>query len=197
VEADGFRGISRETTSAYSRLDVRWLNREGFLTSPQRNYTVTWSTRGVPTSSINIERDPNGIVLSYNYGNQRQGEVRRLEYLVNIEWTQCNYGGSRPWFRCPAKGCGRRVAVLYGGVIFACRQCHSLSYDSQKESAYNRALNRAQAIREKLGGSRNVAENFPLKPKGMHWRTYERLRSDAEEATLHSWPPWLSCMSMR
>jgi hypothetical protein len=66
---------------------------------------------GVATSSINIERDPNGTVLSYNYGNQRQGEeVRRLEYLLNIEWTHCNYGGPRPWFRCPAKGCGRRVA---------------------------------------------------------------------------------------
>jgi hypothetical protein len=33
---------------------------------------------------------------------------------------------------------------------------------------YYRALHRAQAIREKLGGSGNIALLFPEKPKGMH-----------------------------
>jgi hypothetical protein len=27
-----------------------------------------------------------------------------------------------------------------------------------------------------LGGSANMLEEFPDKPKGMHWRTYERWR---------------------
>jgi hypothetical protein len=34
-------------------------------------------------------------------------------------------------------------------------------------------------------------EAFPEKLKGMHWRTYERLRAKADEAQGQSWPPWL------
>jgi glyoxylase-like metal-dependent hydrolase (beta-lactamase superfamily II) len=29
---------------------------------------------------------------------------------VRLEWTACNYGGSRVGWTCPTKGCGRRVA---------------------------------------------------------------------------------------
>ncbi len=34
----------------------------------------------------------------------------------------------------------------------------------------------------KLGGSPSLADPFPDKPKGMWWRTYWRLRKEAEEA---------------
>jgi hypothetical protein len=97
-----------------------------------------------------------------------------------------NYGGKRPWFLCPARGCGRRVAVLYGGGIFACRHCHRLAYQSQREQPHSRAM-----IRTTWGGSPSLGESFPAKPKGMHWRTYERLRLEAERAEARSWPPWL------
>ena len=60
---------------------------------------------------------------------------------------------TRVWFRCPARGCGRRVAVLYSGGIFACRLCYQLVYETQRELPHYRALRRAQAIRMKLGGS--------------------------------------------
>jgi len=71
--------------------------------------------------------------------------------------------------------CGRQVTKLYhAGRLFACRHCSRLAYASQQESAHFRGLWKAQKIRMRLGGSANMLEDFPEKPKGMHWRTYER-----------------------
>jgi hypothetical protein len=51
----------------------------------------------------------------------------------------------------------------------------------------NRALAKAQAIRERLGGSASMMHPFPPKPKGMRWNTYHRLRASSEES-------WVSCL---
>ena len=73
--------------------------------------------------------------------------------------------------------CGRRVTKLYSARrLFACRNCYRLTYASQQESALHRGLGKSQKIRMRLGESANMSEEFPDKPKGMHWRTYERLR---------------------
>ena len=66
------------------------------------------------------------------------------------------------------------MAILYLGKFAVCRHCRQLAYESQREPPHYRALNRAQAIRMKLGGSGSMDEPFPWKPKGMHWRTYLR-----------------------
>ena len=102
-----------------------------------------------------------------------------VEQRVAIEWTPCRFGGERPWFVCSvaANGayCGREVTKLYGaGRLFACRHCYQLAYASQQEPARLRALKKSQKIRMRLGGSSNMLVDFPEKPKGMHWRTYER-----------------------
>jgi hypothetical protein len=184
-----YRGSGRATTSGYLHLDVRYLQRKGFL-RPGSSSSQQWSCRGEPLGPIGLQTWDGYIVLSYSH--RRDGEEwTSREYSVSLEWTQCNFGGSRAWFRCPPVGCGRRVAILYGGSVFACRQCHSLAYESQNETAHSRALSKTQAIRVKLGGG--PCGDFPPKPKGMHWRTYNRLAAQAEDAEFRSWPPWMLC----
>jgi hypothetical protein len=112
-------------------------------------------------------------------------EWEDIEQRVPITWTACHFGGQRPWFVCSAyrngEYCGRRAAVLYaGGKLFACRRCYGLVYASQQETPTYRGVGRAQKIRLKLCGSPNLLEPFPDKPKGMHWRTYARLRAQAK-----------------
>ena len=49
----------------------------------------------------------------------------------------------------------------------------------QNESIGDRAARRANKARVKLGGSIGVLTPFPVQPKGMHDRTYKRLRTKA------------------
>jgi hypothetical protein len=67
------------------------------------------------------------------------------------------------------------VATLYGGRVFACRKCHRLAYPSQREDASDRAGRRADKIRDRLGWDAGILNGPGSKPKGMHWRTFERL----------------------
>jgi hypothetical protein len=88
---------------------------------------------------------------------------------------------ARPWFICPATHCGRRVAILYGGEVFACRHCHKLAYQCQRESPDDRAKRRADKIRVRLGWEPDILNGEGFKPKGMHWRTYRRLTDEHDE----------------
>ena len=67
-----------------------------------------------------------------------------------------------------------------GAFTFASRKAYRLSYRSQRETRFDRALRQAQKIRTDLGGDPSLDEPFPAKPKGMRWHTYERLQAKAE-----------------
>jgi hypothetical protein len=176
----------KTTTDECQRVDVRYLHREGLLT-PGYWFTLRWSQAGRESGSIRCavlgNEKPERAILTYRHGSGPGGEWEEVREPVPLSWTACNFGGERPWFTCPGAGCGRRVALLYGpGRYFLCRHCYDLTYESQRESEMHRALRRAQTIRERLGGSANMRKPFPEKPKGMHWKTYERLRWEYHEA---------------
>src|SRR5579883_1132138 len=168
-----WRGSGKNTTSGYLRLDVRYLQRTNMLAEGSYS-SLNWSRNGKPFGWINLRAAHDSVTLIYRHRTSDADEWQSEEYPVRIERTPCNYGGHRAWFRCPALGCGRRVAVLYGDGFFACRHCHQLAYESQREAPYSRALERAQRILIRLGGSGSTSQPFPAKPKGMHWRTYQR-----------------------
>jgi len=146
-----------------------------------------WTRDGETVVSINVRTEADWVTLSYRH-RSGGGDWQDAEYPVRLDRTPCTYGGTRAWFVCPAVRCGRRVAILYlGGRYFACRHCYRLAYTSQREESHDRALRRAQAIRQRLGGTANMLDLFPAKPKGMRWRTYERLRAEHNDADVRSW----------
>jgi hypothetical protein len=166
---------SKDTTETYRAIDVRWLKREGML-SPGANRRISWSRDGAVIAHINIRAKMGRVFLTYRYRSGGGGEWIDESYPVNLTTTPCHIGGERHWFLCPARGCGQRVAVIYGGGIFACRKCHQLAYPSQREDPSDRAVRRADRLRARLGWPGGVLEGADWgKPKGMHWRTYERL----------------------
>lgn len=175
---------AKNTTNDYRALDVRRWQRDGLL-SPGRAFGWQWTRNGETVASIQVRTEAERVILSYRHQSS-DGEWKSEEYPVRLDWTSCTYGGRRAWFLCPAQGCGRRVAILYGGTIFACRHCYRLAHESQSENAGDRALRKARRIRMNLGGSANMLLPFPYKPKGMHWRTYNQLRNKAASAHTRS-----------
>jgi hypothetical protein len=158
-------------------LDVRKINRAKLLT-PGRWFSWRWTRNGETTGTIDLRVEADQVVLDYRNrsAHHNSGEWESMSYPVRLDWTPCTMGGQRVWWRCPGIGCGRRVAVLYGGRVFACRYCHDLAYRSQREAVDDRAIRRADTIRRRLGWEPGILHGNGWKPKGMHWRTFERLQ---------------------
>jgi len=167
----------KDATDDYRALDVRRWQRDGFLT-PGRAFGWQWTRNGETVASIQVRTESDRVILSYRH--RSGGEWKDELYPVRLDWSPCTYGGRRAWFLCPAAGCGRRVAILYGGSIFACRHCYRLAYPCQRETADDRAARRADRIRARLGWEPGILNGEGGKPKGMRWLTFHRLTAKHE-----------------
>lgn len=167
---------ANNTINHYYAIDVRRWRRDGLL-EQGRSFSWYWSREGEVVASIQVRVETGRVILIYRH-QSRGGEWKDENYSVKLDWTLCNLGGQRPWFRCPVWSCGRRVALLYSGPIFACRRCYSLAYPSQRETWDERVARRTDRIRSKLGWKPGFLNGRGPKPKWMHWRTFEQLTAE-------------------
>jgi hypothetical protein len=168
--------ISKSLTrlcESYHAIDLAWLRRKKVLALGVPT-TVGWSRAGRPSGSVSVELGENGVTLDYRTRPMGE-EWREVREFVPFTYTATAFSGHRRWFACPQ--CGRPCRVLYGGARFRCRRCHRLRYESQYEAPWASAGSRAQRVRLRLGGSANLLEPFPARPKHMQRRTYSRLRA--------------------
>ena len=162
----------KQDTSNSMPLDLRKITRKGVLV-PGNSFSWQWLVCMQVVASINIQVDFQSMVLSYRM--KSTDEV--VEQRVQTQTSPCNLGGHRHWFTCPQ--CSKRVAVLYAlGRYFACRLCGGLAYATQKEGVGDRAMTKADKLRKRLGWPAGIAKPNTGKPKGMHWKTYDRLKSE-------------------
>lgn len=99
------------------------------------------------------------------------------EQSILIEKHARPFGGFQGYFLCP--DCNRRYTSLFlRQGRFACRRCYRLPYQSQRLRHYDRLLLKARKAEARLlGVSVNQCRgfDFPNRPKGMHYKTYETL----------------------
>ncbi len=174
---------AKATTNDYRTLDIRHWAREGVL-RPGYWGGWKWTRDGETVASIQMRAEQDRVILMYRHSSGG-GEWKDEEYPVRIVRTPCHLGGSRAWFICPAVGCGRRVANLYGGTIFACRHCYQLAYASARDAA-DRAARRANRLRARLGWEPGILNGSGCKPKWMRWRTFERLTAEHDQFVARS-----------
>lgn len=95
-----------------------------------------WDKKGAvedyPRVDVRALHRKHGIIPGSWFTIQFEWRGEQMSEEVHFDWTSCNYGGHRPWLIC--MHCGRRVAVLYLRIKFACRHCHNLTYTSCQES---------------------------------------------------------------
>jgi len=155
-------------------IDVHELNSEGYI-EPGHGGTSTWSKNGDEVASIGwrVTGDEDRPRLRLKYAvTTRGGDEHRVNYSVPIVYTECNFGGERPWFQCPGRrrdGCGERVGKLYkppGQLRFLCRHCYDLAYESstRQGSFYFETLgkpsDRLQEAKQQLREDGFSRENF-------------------------------------
>jgi hypothetical protein len=168
------------------KLNINKLKNDGMLElNSWRSGRLKWSNvcTDEETASIGYETNtlnPNDmwIRVHYTHTSYWDDEPDKMDYKIKLETTQPNYGGKRLWFICPLTQ--KRAAVLFspsGSKWFASRHAFNLKYQSQSRSAHDRAIDRMWKLKNKLGG-----EEYWHKPKGMHWKTYERMVEEIDDA---------------
>src|SRR5438034_8070924 len=95
---------AKDTTEQYLSLDVRRWQRDGVLT-PGTTFHTRWTHNG---ASIAVRGAAAQVVLFYKH-HRAGSEPTDYEYPVRLHRTPSTYGGTRAWFICPPKDCGRRV----------------------------------------------------------------------------------------
>jgi DNA-directed RNA polymerase subunit RPC12/RpoP len=170
----------RPTCESYCSIDLAYLRRHGLL-KPGRSSSMSWSRGGQQTGSISLIAQHDGVRLVY-WTKDRDGAQLDVNELVPFVYTPTMFGGRRQWLQCLK--CGRGCRKIYGGRYFRCRQCHRLVYASTREPAYQRAMDRADKLRKRLGdkwGSAFEHDEFPAKPPRMRWITYRRLEEQYDD----------------
>jgi hypothetical protein len=181
----------RGVLEQYRQIDVNRFRREGIL-EDRRVAVWYWSDAGGRREATMLVLGGHlGLEFLYAVDPGTQGE-QQVRCPVGLDWTPCHFGGERPWFLCPNSHCGRRVAVLYlAGTHFICRHCVGAAYASQNETDSDRLARKARRIRAKLGADMNLLERLGPwdRPKGMHWRTFQRLWRAEVKARRASFAP--------
>jgi len=175
-------GGGKDLVERCRQIDVNRLHREGCL-APGWTGHWRWHRNGEQVGVIGLRSEGEALVLTYKV-SIAGGDWEDIRERVPVEHVACTLGGTRPYFLCPGAvtgvPCGRRVAKLHaGGRYFLCRHCYRLAHASQREDGLDRALRRANRIRTSLGGAPGMLQPFPIKPRGMWQRTYDRLKHRA------------------
>ena len=153
-----------------ARLDVHELARDGKLTLGKRGTlfgTIGFEVTGGPDAQQLVLEFPRRSV----YG-ERLAPVRQV---ICCYWRQAHYGGRYLMFLCPE--CGRPARVLYARYFsdciwfFFCRKCAGITYQSTMGHRWDRSARRVEKLRVRL----QWRGTEPIRPRGMHKKTYERI----------------------
>jgi len=180
----GGRGSGRQATKRTGTiesclsLDVAML-KEHIAVVWAGTYTGSGQS-GPGVVDFRVEREgERGLVVQLYGPVNWYSFARPVAATFSLESAIPYFGGRRWWFRCP--GCDRRARKLYrstGRILFGCRVCLSLGYESQQGDRKHRLMLKVSRLKHRLGARGYDAAPvapIPPKPKGMSWQRYEQI----------------------
>lgn len=168
----GIKGLRRSSIEDRQRIGVKQMHDGGVLQEGVRA-TFSWSKRDGTECGMGLAYRDDNLVMHYQLIRESK-EPEPVVIILPVEWTPCFYGGHRPWFHCP--DCKRRCLFVYAHFTrYTCRRCVGLPYHSQGSTSFDRAAERANRIRERLGWEGGFLNGMSIRPKGMHRKRFVRL----------------------
>jgi hypothetical protein len=154
-----------------ARLDVHELAREGKLKPGARGVlfgTIGFEVAGGP--------DAQRLVLEFPVRSESGERLDPVRQVICCYWRRAHYGGRYLIFLCSE--CDRPARVLYARYFsdriwfFACRKCAGIIYQSTMGHRWDRSARHIEKLRARLQWR---VGTVPIKPHGMHERTYQRI----------------------
>jgi len=68
-----------------------------------------------------------------------------------------------------------------------CRHCYGIAYAVENEDKPSRALRQSSKLRERVKASHGTTYPVTLRPKGMHQRTFDRIKWQIQETEVGFW----------
>jgi hypothetical protein len=179
----------RQTVEDGHTLDLSRLFKTGCLKpAAWTSGTLRWRNvvTGEEIASVGFQAQLNEeggyVQLHWTSTNRGTEERRQCENRIALTTHPQPFGGRRWLFICPHTGrLATKLHLPSGVYTFACRKAYRLAYRSQRETSHDRALSRAFALRRKLRNDGGIGD-YILKPKGMHWRTFDRAMERINQA---------------
>ena len=174
--------------------EVRDVLREGL---PDGGHLEWKSGRDALRLRVETGNDGRARAITSRYRSRAPGGAWRARTMyVPVVWRPANLRGEQPLFACPT--CQRDRRTIYVNGLAGCRECLGLAYGSTRDSVTERAHSAASRLYHKLDpdgrmgrGALGLGKPCPPKPKGMHWRTYDRLAASYRAAVSRA----LACYS--
>ena len=91
---------ARDTCESCKSIDVRRWHREDRLYAGQ-DFSRSWTCGSEPSSTIRVRTEQDAVVLIYRARSLLAAEWKAIEQRVRTTWTNCHFGGRRPWSCVP------------------------------------------------------------------------------------------------
>ena len=132
---------------------IRFKNQSGLI-----NCLVIWPDKSRKRNLIAnvLQKKEMDLIFSYILFSKGTNYQKLYEQKIELEKTECNYGGYKYWFLCP--NCNDRIGIIYlppGEKYLACRECYGLTYKSRqlhknREYERNKYSKKLDEVDEKL-----------------------------------------------